>query len=537
VSFDAEVLLMKAVKNIKGLAVAARGLMLLVVFAAIVFIVTATMQEMIRMHLSRNKHPVPATKTELTEEQKHDKIVRSARRNWLADGTMHLVHYSGGTMYGFPGERSVEIYDTEVNLLWSGPEEEKPYSYLSGPGPYGRWHGFPFMGTEFTIEFSRSLVVPVVSGEKVKVENWRYMPSGEYFTGYNQNGERIGYLGADGFWSEKDKVNGLGKLKWADAWSSRDSYTPKMIWHCEKVLWQIDFEQREVEKLYEFKDGTDYFRLFGWRALDEQESPMRRAIAVFEKEGCHLVIDNPREVITIKLAAEYSKIYHSINILRGGDEFYVRLSGMKGAPVDKDDRAAMVKWLEETRGKPRDIWQELHRLKGSGELELLGRNEWTNPVEVGRKTKSSWERAEEFKKYTTSAAPVFFMPIGKWRLEERNKYRADYGNFVRGVDEIVIYTAPTNMFYCLVLSFVSVCGAAYHGISRRLSVAGLIGWLVFVGIFNVAGLLTYLAMNHKPVFRCSACGKKRHLIGDICIRCGRGLAVPERKETDLVFAG
>ena len=65
---------------------------------------------------------------------------------------------------------------------------------------------------------------------------------------------------------------------------------------------------------------------------------------------------------------------------------------------------------------------------------------------------------------------------------------------------------------------------------------GLAGWLVFVGLFNVAGLLTYLSMNHRPVLKCVECGKKRHLMADSCIRCGGGLPVPERRETDLIFA-
>jgi hypothetical protein len=540
VSFDAGVLLMRAAKNIEVLVVAVRGLMLLVVFAAIVLMVTVMTQEMVRMHIW-GKGDTPAAEKELTEEQKHDRILRSAKRMWLADGTVHLVRYSGptsGWMMSPPrDEPSMEIYDTDVNLLWSGPEEELPYAYLSGPELYGRWHGFYFTGSEFLIDFSRSLVVPVVSAERRRVENWRYVPSGGYFVGYDARGERIGYLGADGFRSDRSSVRGFGKFRTARAWAPRDSYTPRMLWQSEKVLWQIDFEERHVEKLYESEEEIVNFHLYGWRGLKEQDALVKGAIVIHEQQGHHLIIDNPRQAITIDLPAEYSRINHHVNILREKDDFYVEVSGMKGAPADTSDRAAVVKWIEDTRGKPRDWWNELHKLDRSGNLKLISRNDWTRPADVWGEGNSSWKRAQEFKKYTTAAVPLFFRPIAKQLHEIRFGYRGDYGNIISGLDDILIYIAPVSIFYCLVLSLLSVCAAVYHGWGRRTSFEGLVGWLVFVGVFNVAGLLTYLAMNHRPVLRCSACGKKRHLMADSCIRCGSGLPVPERQETDLVFAG
>ena len=543
---------MKAAKNIEGLVVAVRGLMLLVVFAAIVFMVTAMTQEMVREYISRRSYPMGREETdqkELTEEQKRDKILRSARREWQTDGTVHLVlvkFNSQGRNFDYrlgrwvESEIEVEVYDTEANLLWSGLEKESPFSYLSGPERYyDRWHGFYFTGAEFLIDFSRSFVVPVVSAEKIKVENWRYVPSGEYFAGYNGKTGTIGYLGGDGFCSEKGKVRDLGRFnEKVNVWVPRDSYSPRLLWQTDKVLWQIDFERRRAEKLYESKSEIESVRFFGWRGLNEKDVSLRGAIVVNEPQRYHLIIDNPRETIAIDIPDEYSQVRHSVNILRDGDDFYVEVSGLKGAPVDKNDRAALLKWIEETRGKPTERWEVLYRLGGERELEFLARNDWTRPADVIGERQDPWERVEEFKKYTTAAAPAFFGPMSKWRTEAKYKYRNDYKNFfIRGLDEILIYTAPTNMLYCLVLSLLSACAAAYHGWGRRRSAAGLIGWIVFVGVFNVAGLLTYLAMNHRRVLKCSACGKKRHLIGDTCIRCGGGLPAPERRQTDLVFAG
>jgi len=78
--------------------------------------------------------------------------------------------------------------------------------------------------------------------------------------------------------------------------------------------------------------------------------------------------------------------------------------------------------------------------------------------------------------------------------------------------------------------------ALWHGWSRRTSWSKLFLWLIIVGAFNLAGLLTYLALNHTTVIKCPACGKKRGLERFNCIRCGSGLPVPQRRPTDLILA-
>ena len=78
--------------------------------------------------------------------------------------------------------------------------------------------------------------------------------------------------------------------------------------------------------------------------------------------------------------------------------------------------------------------------------------------------------------------------------------------------------------------------ALWHGWARRTSWVKLILWLIIVGAFNLAGLLTYLALNHTPVIKCPACGKKRGLEMNNCSQCGRPLPIPQRKPTDLIMA-
>ena len=77
--------------------------------------------------------------------------------------------------------------------------------------------------------------------------------------------------------------------------------------------------------------------------------------------------------------------------------------------------------------------------------------------------------------------------------------------------------------------------AAWHCLPRRKSRGWLAFWLAFVWLFNLAGLLTYLALNHTPVIECPACGKKRGLGQARCVHCRAELPAPERGPHDLIF--
>ena len=64
-----------------------------------------------------------------------------------------------------------------------------------------------------------------------------------------------------------------------------------------------------------------------------------------------------------------------------------------------------------------------------------------------------------------------------------------------------------------------------HAWPRRKSMTSLIGWVVFVFLFNVVGLLVYLALNFTSTIRCHNCDKKRGLTTPQCPHCGAELSV------------
>ena len=95
---------------------------------------------------------------------------------------------------------------------------------------------------------------------------------------------------------------------------------------------------------------------------------------------------------------------------------------------------------------------------------------------------------------------------------------------------------PTDMTITLIVCLASLGAACLHGWARRTSWAKFTFWLVFVAAFNVAGLLTYLALNHTVVIRCPACGRRRNLQTPTCNACNNPLPAPSPRDVDLVSA-
>jgi hypothetical protein len=107
---------------------------------------------------------------------------------------------------------------------------------------------------------------------------------------------------------------------------------------------------------------------------------------------------------------------------------------------------------------------------------------------------------------------------------------------MQGYAFIITELRPLYNSLNYVLSAAMMAFALWHGWPRRTSKSKLILWLIIVGAFNLAGLLTYLGLNHTPVIKCTTCGKKRGLERFNCIRCGNTLPAPQRRPTDLILA-
>lgn len=108
-------------------------------------------------------------------------------------------------------------------------------------------------------------------------------------------------------------------------------------------------------------------------------------------------------------------------------------------------------------------------------------------------------------------------------------------DFLSGFAEVTRELRPGNSILNWVLTLAMVGFVFRHGWPRRTSRAKLIFWLAFTLVFNLAGFLTYLALNHTPIIKCSACGKRRGVAQVNCARCGAELPAPERGKLDLIL--
>jgi hypothetical protein len=76
----------------------------------------------------------------------------------------------------------------------------------------------------------------------------------------------------------------------------------------------------------------------------------------------------------------------------------------------------------------------------------------------------------------------------------------------------------------------------FHARPRRTSLASLIGWIVFAALFNIVGLLVYLALNYTPTIQCHKCNKRRGLNQPQCPRCGGDLSVNAPDKLSIQFS-
>jgi hypothetical protein len=106
---------------------------------------------------------------------------------------------------------------------------------------------------------------------------------------------------------------------------------------------------------------------------------------------------------------------------------------------------------------------------------------------------------------------------------------------MRGYAAIIVEARPGYSYLNYALSAAMLAFALWHGWARRTSWGRMLCWFAVVALFGIAGLLTYLALNHTPVIKCPICGKKRGLERFNCVRCGDILPVPQRKPTDLIM--
>ncbi len=535
---------MKLKNNLKYIATSAKVFMtVLIVLIAVSILQGIIIQTERTFRRSATTKP----KAELTQEEKRIDRIRSSSKKFLPDGTIHLVHKQTRRTAGRMDEPEIEqIYDVNDNLLWEGPSNKRPYRYLSWATKQSRRYGFTREQMKqmqmITPGFSRNIEIPVGSYNKTE-QIWRYHPGAQYFKGYNINGETIGYAGSTGFTDSKSKSKPLGKFRFFTAWCPQDSSNPILLWQTQRRIYQIDFEKQNVEMIFESTDSDIEIErtiLRAWRDLKPGEvgssDPKKYRpllLCVTEDGKHHLILREPRQQLS--LAVPYPSVTATKKNIFVRNYYW----GDVMPPADiSGSRELFDKWLQERRGKPRNLWVELYKVDDQGGLELLNRYDWTVPapsVPMDRARDSRIAVQRGVSQFSPTLYDLVVRLLGRkfwsWAYSSRNM-----GDFFYSLARMIMDIRPYGGVLNRVLSVLMMVFAFLHGWPRRTSWAKFVFWLFFVGIFNLAGLLTYLALNHTVVIKCPVCDKRRGLAQVDCARCQAELTAPERGKLDLIFS-
>ncbi len=533
-------------KNIsRYVAPSSRVVMTIVIFLFVVSILQGIAievgYEITRMltETKRKRPPAEPTK-ELSEAEKKLWRIRRSGKNFLPDGTIHLT-YRVGLTPGRKGEpEKVQIYDANDTLVWQGPANENPYEYLSwSDAQRFRRHLFTDKSLKriqmITPEFSQVLEIPVRAQDGTK-QVWRYLPSSDLFVGYRLDGQKIGFLGSTGFARSKSEAKPFGRFKFQSTWNPAEASEPTVLWQTARRIYQINFQKQNIRVLFESPEANIkavVLRECRPEATQTPEAPKiqyRPTIRCLTEDGKHhLIMRNPEQKLTITVpddrwggALQFAATRHSIFLLRRDSE--IRLPYLKSSKL-------ILEWLRRFEGKPHKEWVELYRVDDNGKLHLINRFDWTVPADF--RFRATVFRLRVIRATAAVSAPLYDLA---WYLLGREFFTQRYrGNdFVSSLTRMIADVRPQSSILNWVLALAMMGFAFWHGWPRRTSRAKFVFWLVFVGAFNLLGLLTYLALNHTALIKCRACGRRRGLAQVNCARCGVELPAPERGKLDLI---
>lgn len=200
----------------------------------------------------------------------------------------------------------------------------------------------------------------------------------------------------------------------------------------------------------------------------------------------------------------------------------------------KNSKELLDQWAKENRKKPTHRWVELYKVGDQGDLELVKRYDWTTPPRKYRPRPEMYRR-DTIRRYICSASPVIYdLPWKIYGMSLRKKLRGN-DDLSTIILQITNEVRPHSSKLSWVLTIVMMLPVLLHAWPRRTTWHRLIFWVIFTAVFNLAGLLTYLALNHTTVIKCPACKKRRGLERTDCIRCTTELPTPEKRKTDLIL--
>jgi len=539
--------------DLKYISAPAKVFMTIVIILTVVLMLQTIIVGIPMVLFSTSRQAAAEQRKEPSEEEKRLSRIQYSTKQFLPDGTIHLVHQPGRKNYSqWEASAAQQVYDANHRLVWEGIAKNSPYKYLSWTaGIYGdrfqardmRWMSVS------SPDVCRTLDIPVRSNNAT-VQIWRYIPPRQTFIGYKTGGGIIGYAGASGFANSASQAGAFGKFGSFIAWCPKGSTTPKLLWQTSRRIYEINFEESKVELVFESPDvDIVSLRVHHWgslrpRGLESVEGyrPLLHCHTIDGKD--YLIMREPGQTVAVKTPEDWSRWkgeYGRFSATEQGiflHRHWVDIDALPTMPKNFASLSLQAQddWLRDQQARPRKYWADLYKVDDGGNITLLNRYGWTVPGRTSPRPRwmYTWLRT---RRCVSQFSPALYDLI--WHIPGIKMLRSDYrGHRNETLREILIFIEqgrPGAGVWTFVLGALMVGFAAWHGWPRRTSRAAFIFWLVFVGLFNLAGLLTYLALSHTPVIKCPACGNRRGLAQAQCVRCLRDLPAPKPGKLDLIF--
>jgi len=477
------------------------------------------------MHTSSN-HVQQAQNHPLDRQYR---IERSGKL-FLPDGTIHLAY----TDYQLPYDQRKMIYDLNDNLVWQGNEDELPGNYLKWPQTREYQLNVYILRRRNNIypDPRRNILVPVTKGLNLE-SLWRYEDSGGYFAGFDTKGKRIGYVGSEGFAQEISQVKSLEQPKGLITWVPLEGDGPLMLWQTEQSIYQIDFTKQSVDLLFQLPDEKiSNIKINGWMELAKEgefyiDKQIYRPMILCktDKGSFYVILRNPEETIKINFPEDWKALTGDVAVSATREKIYLGAIDSSTNPpkeiLQNPDPDVYATWFQQRRNEPIKISDRLYEVDSAGNMTLLNRFEWTTRP---RQTTQIIDPMVKLRLFLSKASPVaydvFFQILFGFFRDQLIRH-PELSDFVR---EFIRFSPNSNP-YSYMLSLLLAGFVFFHAWPRRKSMVSLVGWVIFAFLFNIVGLLVYLALNFTPTIKCHSCNKRRGLNMPQCPHCRAELSV------------
>ncbi len=537
---------MNAKHPIHHFARAARLFMATLLVLLLVAFVESITIELASLFWTVTPAPSAEPKQELTPEQQRTQRILRAKKEFLPDGTLHLVTQIGENRwqpaYGsYPSNAPAsqeQVYDVNDTLLWDGPTKERPYNYLAWAQAI-RNDAFTRERMKHLQQFAdpQTIEMPVATSDDL-MEVWRYDSWADCFIGHSLDGGRAGYLSAAGLTDSKADVRPFGRFQSFQTWWPPDSYSPTVLWQTQQCIYEIGFASRQVDRILESPQGKIEYVTMNpsyrfWRFSGETMVRTRPLLHCRTKDEVHhLILKSPEQTITVATPPEWRQWYgNHYEFAATKEGVFLRRTWLEyPAPAARID----PNWWTGFRRAPKNQWVELYRVDETGGVDLVNRYSWILPADPG--AIRYMEPRSNVKQFVTAFSPLlcdlFWLPFptGFWQ----NLYQQ--GEFAREFILGALGMRPHYSVWSWLVTAAMVALTFRHGRPRRTSWGRLAFWLVFVALLNLTGFLVYWALNHTSTVACPACGKRRGLSRTDCVRCRAALPAPEHDKLDLIFS-